>query len=86
MDTANILKKNLGEKAAKVPTKEIPNWLIRLLAVFNPKLKMIMPLLGSVKHASNEKEKKLLGWKPRSIEEAILATANSLIDLKIVNV
>ncbi|KFF25889.1 SDR family oxidoreductase [Chryseobacterium vrystaatense] len=86
LDTASILRENLGGKAAKVPTKEIPNWLIRLLAIFNPKLKMITPLLGSVKHASNEKAKKLLGWKPRSNKEAILATANSLIDLKIVNV
>ncbi len=86
MDTANILRKNLGEKAAKVPTKELSNWLIKFLANFNPKLKMITPLLGSVKHASNEKAKTLLGWNPRSNEEAILATANSLIEQKIVNV
>ena len=86
LDTANILKKNLGVKAAKVPTKEVPNWLIRFFAIFNSKLQMVTPLLGSVKHASNEKAKNLLGWQPRSNEEAILATANSLIDLKIVNV
>ncbi|WP_440793250.1 SDR family oxidoreductase [Pedobacter sp. 22226] len=85
LDIAHILRRNLGQKAAKVPTKEIPNWLIRLLATFNPKLKMLTPLLGSIKHASNEKAKNLLGWQPRGNEEAILATANSLIDLKIVN-
>lgn len=86
LDTAHILRNNLGEKAFKVPTKEIPDWLIKLLSLFNPKLKMITPLLGSVKHASNEQAKSLLGWQPRSNEAAILATANSLIDLKIVNV
>lgn len=86
LDTANILRENLGDKASKVPTKEIPNWLIRMIGLFNPKVKQIVPLLGSVKHASNEKARTLLGWKPRGNEEAILTTANSLIDLKIVNV
>lgn len=82
LDTANILKKNLGDKASKVPTKEIPNWLVKLFAKFNPKVQMIVPHLGLVKKASNEKAKRLLGWKPRTTQEAVLATAESLIKLK----
>lgn len=84
LETANVLHNNLGERAAKVPTKELPNWLIKLLGNFNPKLKAVAPYLGMVKKASNEKAIKMLGWKPRSAEEAVLATANSLFDLKIV--
>ncbi|SEI50799.1 dihydroflavonol-4-reductase [Dyadobacter sp. SG02] len=84
LDTAKILRENLGEKASKVPTKELPNWLVRLLAVFIPKLKMIVPHLGLVKEASNEKAKTLLGWNPRSNEEAVIATAKSLIHLNLV--
>lgn len=82
LDTANILRKNLGDKASKVPTKEIPNWLVKLFAKFNPKVQMIVPHLGLVKKASNEKAKSLLGWKPRTTQEAVLATAESLIKLK----
>lgn len=85
LDIARILKKNLGEKASKVPVRELPNWLVKLLAVFLPKLRMIVPHLGLVKEASNEKAKTLLGWQPRSNEEAIVATAKSLIDLNLVN-
>jgi len=81
LDIAKILKRNLGEKANKVPTKELPNWLLKFAAKFNPKLQMIVPHLGLIKKASNEKAKNLLGWKPRSNEEAIMATANSLIKL-----
>ncbi|QMW05688.1 SDR family oxidoreductase [Spirosoma foliorum] len=84
LDVANVLRKNLGEKAANVPTRELPNWLIKLLALFNPKLKAVEPYLGMVKRASSEKAISQLGWKPRSTEEAILATATSLINLGIV--
>jgi dihydroflavonol-4-reductase len=85
LDIANVLRKNLGEKAAKVPTKELPNWLIKLFANFIPKLKVLKPYLGMVKSASSEKAITLLGWKPRTTEEAILATAHSLIKIGIVN-
>jgi dihydroflavonol-4-reductase len=81
LDIAKILRKNLGEKASKVPTKEIPNWIIRLTGLFSKKFDMIIPLLGNVKSTSNEKAKKILGWNPRPAEQAIVATAKSLIDL-----
>ncbi|MDR3006809.1 MAG: aldehyde reductase [Sphingobacterium sp.] len=84
LDVANILRDNLGEKANKVPTKELPNWVIKLIAVFNPKLKTVVPLLGMVKHASSEKAIKMLGWKPRPTKEAILATANSLFEMNVI--
>ncbi|MNY69263.1 hypothetical protein D3C86_2071700 [compost metagenome] len=84
MDTAKVLRKHLGEKAAKVPTTELPNWLIKLLSLFNPKLKAVAPYLGMVKRASSDKAINLLGWKPRPTDEAILATANSLIRVGIV--
>lgn len=79
LDVAKILRKNLGHFAEKAPTRELPNWMIRLISVFNPKIKMIVPHLGLVKRASNEKAKTLLGWKPRTAEEAIVAAAESLI-------
>ncbi|REC61521.1 aldehyde reductase [Chryseobacterium pennae] len=78
LDVAKILRRNLGDVAHKVPTKELPSWVIRLLSVFNPKIKMIVPHLGLVKKASNEKTKALLHWKPRSAEEAIVTAAESL--------
>lgn len=84
LDIANILRKNLGEKATNVPTRELPNWLVHFLSTFTPKLKAAVPYLGMVKRASSEKAKTLLGWKPRSTEEAIVATANSLIKFNLV--
>ncbi|MBB6369923.1 hypothetical protein [Chryseobacterium shigense] len=73
-----------NKKTANVPSRELPDWFIKLLAIFNPKLKAVKPYLGMVKRASSEKAVKMLGWKPRSAEEAILATANSLIQMNLV--
>ncbi|KMQ65094.1 epimerase [Chryseobacterium angstadtii] len=84
LETAQVLRKNLGQKAAKVPSRELPTWLIKLLAIFNPKLKAVTPYLGMVKRASNQKATTMLGWKPRPTEEAILATANSLIRMNLI--
>lgn len=84
LDIAHILRENLGDKASKAPTKEAPNWLMRIIALFNIKVAALIPHLGAVKRASNTKAKEMLSWQPRSTAEAVLATANSLIDLGIV--
>lgn len=80
LEIANLLRNKMPEAAANASTKTIPNWLIRLSALFNDKAKAIAPLVGIYRNASNEKARKLLGWTPRSNEEAILATAISLIE------
>jgi dihydroflavonol-4-reductase len=76
-----VLKKHLGASAKKVPTLQLPNWLVRLAAMRDPSLRQIVPELGKIKNASHEKATRLLGWVPRSAEDAILATGESLLRL-----
>jgi dihydroflavonol-4-reductase len=78
---AKVLKVRMGAAARRVPTRELPNWLVRLAALRDPAVKLILPELGKVKNATNEKAKRLLGWSPRSNEESIIATAESLVRL-----
>jgi nucleoside-diphosphate-sugar epimerase len=80
-DIALILKKRIGAAARKVPTWQLPNWLVRLAALRDPGVKQILPELGKRKNATNAKARRLLGWAPRSNEEAIVATAESLVRL-----
>jgi dihydroflavonol-4-reductase len=54
---------------------------MRVVALFNPEVKGLLPELGKRKNASNEKARRLLGWTPRSPREAVLATARSLSEL-----
>lgn len=82
---ARILKEHLGDAAAKVNVKELPNILLRLASLKDPMLKSTVPLLGRIMNTTSAKAIRLLGWSPRSTEEAILATAESLIRLNLIN-
>jgi dihydroflavonol-4-reductase len=80
-EVAKILKRRMGSAARRVHTRELPSWLIRIAALRDPATKMIAPLLGVNMNATSEKARHLLGWEPRSSEEAIVATAESLLRL-----
>jgi dihydroflavonol-4-reductase len=82
-DVSHILRRRLGPAARKVSTRTLPNWLVRFGALFNPKARQVVPLLGLNLNATSAKAQRLLGWSPRSAEEAIVATAESLIQLKL---
>jgi len=86
LEIAKILKARMGASAKRVPSRQLPNWLVRLAALRDPAIKLILPELGKKKNATNEKAKRLLGWAPRSNEEAIVATAESLVQLGLLNV
>jgi len=78
-EIALMVKARMGDAARRVPTRVLPNWLVRLVALFDSSVSQIVPELGKFKNATNEKAKRVLGWKPRSNEEAIVATAESLM-------
>jgi dihydroflavonol-4-reductase len=78
---AEVLKDRLGTAASRVPTREVPNWLVHVFAFFDPSARQILPELGKVKNGSSEKARRLLGWAPRSREDAIAATGESLLRL-----
>jgi nucleoside-diphosphate-sugar epimerase len=80
-EVAMVLKNRMGSDAKRVPTRELPNWMVRLASLRDPAIKLILPELGKLKSATNEKARRLLGWTPRTNEEAITATAESLVRL-----
>jgi dihydroflavonol-4-reductase len=82
LEIAKVLKARMGPAAAKVPARQLPNWLVRLAALRDPALKQLIPELGKQKNGTNAKARGLLGWKPRSSEDAIVAApkASSVSD------
>ncbi len=80
---AIMLKQGLGERAAKVPTTQLPHWLLRASSLMDRRVQGILPELGKQKNATSAKAMGMLGWKPRSREEAVVSTALSLIELNL---
>jgi len=68
----------------KVKAKELPNWFMKIFALFEKSTRMIIPELGFKAIVSNEKAKQQLGFAPRSAKEAVMATANALVEMKMV--
>jgi dihydroflavonol-4-reductase len=84
-EVARVLRDRLGDSASKVPTRTIPNIIVRLGALTNPALRALVPFLGLDMNATSEKATRLLGWSPRPAEDAIVASAQSLISLGLLN-
>ena len=80
-EIALVLKQRMGKLAARVPTMELPNWMVKLASLRDPAVKQIIPELGKVKNATSAKAQRLLGWSPRSREDALVATGESLVQL-----
>jgi len=81
LEIAKLLRARLGAGAKKVPRFQLPDWLVHLVGLADPAVRQILPELGKVKSSSNAKAKRMLGWMPRSNEESIIATAESLMRL-----
>jgi nucleoside-diphosphate-sugar epimerase len=84
LEIARELKERMGERAKRVRTRQLPDWLVRLARFKDPAVKQIIPELGKWKNATSQKAQSVLGWSPRSREESVVATAESLMKLGLV--
>lgn len=81
-EIAQALKDGMGPAAGQVSTRVLPNWLVRLAALFSRTARQAATSdLGKRKNGSNEKARRLLGWSPRPPGEAIVAAGESLARL-----
>lgn len=80
----NILQRNFVSRGYRVPTRILPDLLIRLMAVFTPKLKNVSDVLNWTYGFSTEQARSILGWQPRPCEQTIVDMAESLIEHKMV--
>lgn len=81
VEMACILKRRMGSAGSRIPTRRLPNWVVRVVALFDPAVKVISAELGKVKNATSEKAVRMLGWTPRSLEDSLAATGQSLLAL-----
>ena len=78
-EMAALLREKLGKDAAKVPTRKVPDFVLRLVALFDRDLGAVTPNLGQKHDYSSAKAQKMLGWRPRAMEDTVIECAKSLI-------
>lgn len=83
-DIASILSAEYGPKGWSIPTRGLPLWAAKLGANFHPKLKQAKPFLGASSKFDTSKLRDVLGIQPRGIEEMVLAMAESMVRLGLV--
>lgn len=85
-EIASLLKSKRPKVSEKVSTKTLPNWVIKMGALFNAQAKEGVVLMNMNRNLSNDKAKNILNWKPISTQEtAILEAADSLIKYNLIN-
>lgn len=77
-DIARTLREGLGDVAANVPTRRLPNLFVKLLLPFLPNLKGLAPLLGRQFPLTSEKARRVLSFAPRAAATTIVECARSL--------
>lgn len=83
-EVATTLAREFPAYASKLPSRDIPAWMVRLIALINPPAKQLIPELNRERHISSEKARRVLGWQPHTSEEAVIAGARSLVEFGVV--
>lgn len=77
-DLAELLRSKLGVDAAKVPTREIPDFVVKALALVDKEVRSIRGDLGVRREHTSAKARRLLDWRPRPMTETLVDCARSL--------
>ena len=83
-DLAKILRAQLGKDAARVPTRRVPDFVVRLSALFDKQLAGVAGSLSKKHDFTSAKAQSLLGWRPRPLEDTVRDCGRSLIAHKMV--
>ena len=76
-DVAGILRSELAAAADKAPTKEMPDLVLRIVAVFRRPVRFVVPLLGRKHVFTSAKARSALGWEPRPVATTVADSARS---------
>jgi nucleoside-diphosphate-sugar epimerase len=79
-EVGEILRRELGADARKVPRRRVPDLTVRIMARFDPEIRSVVGELGHKTTYSTENARRRVGWAPRPIEETIVDCARSLLD------
>ena len=84
LEVAQAIRADLGPQARKVPSRQLPDWLLRIVGIFDPMARQVVPELGREIKVDNSATRKALGIDFIPAGAAAAAMARSLIELELV--
>ena len=79
-EMARILRSTFPDYAKKIPTRTLPGFLVKFMAIFDRSLKSVIPDIGVVPAAENAYVSELTGVNFKPPEEAVRSAGESLIE------
>lgn len=73
-----MLRDAVGERARKVPTRVLPDWLVKLVGRFDPGVGQLVTELGLNRDATSAKAERVLGWTARPLRDTLVDTVAAL--------
>jgi dihydroflavonol-4-reductase len=83
-EIARAIGERVGPAARRVPTRELPDWAVKLTGLFDPAARLAVPELGKQLRVDTSDTRQALAMEFIPAPEAAAAMARSLIDLELV--
>ncbi len=85
LEMAELIRNKRPEVAQKIAKKKLPDWVLKIAAVFNEQAKESLFMSKMNRNVSNNKARQVLGWKPIApMEETILESVDSMIKYSLI--
>ena len=84
LQIAQILARHFNPKGFKVPTRRLPSWALKIVAMLDKTAALIVPELGKRQDVSSQRARTVLDWKPRDLETMLIDMAESMIKYGVV--
>ncbi len=81
VDISQAIKTGLGDAAHKAPTRQLPDSMVRIVALFDAEARSIVSELGREVRFDNSRTRTALGIEFIPAKDAAVATARSLVEL-----
>ena len=82
LEIGDILREAFPDRAKKIPSRLLPAWLVRALAVVDRNIASVTPDLGSVPHAENGYVTAMTGVRFRPARDAVIDAARAMERIK----
>ncbi|MEV0298455.1 aldehyde reductase [Nocardia sp. NPDC050710] len=83
-EMAQLLAAEYNPRGYRVTTRVVPDLMVRAVAIFDKGVRLVVPTLGRAETVSADKARRELGWTMRPVRDAVLDTAESLVQFGVV--